>query len=125
MFDRHPPIILWSFAKGPASHDQKDFAPVDPPFVRADHSLFLPAAQKKKSFEAWLAEFKTEAAAKGISQATLQSALSKVQYLPKVIELQKNQPEFKFTVEEYLIRVASEARVLRGREVLAEQRLTA
>jgi membrane-bound lytic murein transglycosylase B len=79
-------------------------------------------AQKKKSFEAWLADFKTEAAAKGISQATLQSTLSKVQYLPKVIELQKNQPEFKFTVEEYLIRVASDARVLRGREVLAEQR---
>jgi membrane-bound lytic murein transglycosylase B len=80
------------------------------------------AAQKKKSFEAWLTEFKTEAAAKGISQATLQSTLSEVQYLPKVIELQKNQPEFKFTVEEYLNRVASEARVLRGREVLAGQR---
>jgi membrane-bound lytic murein transglycosylase B len=79
-------------------------------------------AQKKKSFEAWLADFKSEAAAKGISPATLQSALSKVQYLPQVIELQKNQPEFKFTVEEYLIRVASEARVLRGRQVLAEQR---
>jgi len=80
------------------------------------------SAQKKKSFEAWLADFRTEAAAKGISQATLQSALSRVQYLPKVVELQKNQPEFKFTVEEYLIRVASEARTLRGREVLAEHR---
>jgi membrane-bound lytic murein transglycosylase B len=79
-------------------------------------------AQKKKSFEAWLAEFKSEAAARGISQATLQSTLPKVHYLPKVIELQKNQPEFKFTVEEYLIRVASEARVLRGREVLGEHR---
>jgi len=79
-------------------------------------------AQKKKSFEAWLAEFKSEAAAKGISQATLQATLSRIHYLPKVIELQKNQPEFKFTVEEYLTRVASEARVLRGREVLAEQR---
>jgi peptidoglycan lytic transglycosylase B len=87
--------------------------------------LILPSpssAQKKKSFEAWLADFKTEAAAKGISQATIQSTLSKVQYLPRVIELQKNQPEFKFTVEEYLIRVASDARVSRGREVLAEQR---
>jgi len=80
-------------------------------------------AQKKQSFEAWLADFRSEAAAKGISQATLQSALSKVQYLPKVIELQKNQPEFKFTVDEYIGRVASEARALRGREVLAEHRL--
>ncbi len=81
---------------------------------------FPASAQKKKSFEAWLADFRTEAAAKGISQATIQSALSRVQYLPKVVELQKNQPEFKFTVEEYLIRVASEARTLRGREVLTE-----
>lgn len=88
-------------------------------------TLIIPStalAQKKRSFEAWLADFKTEAAGKGISQATIRSVLSKVQYLPKVIELQKNQPEFKFTVEEYLIRVASEARGLRGREVLAEQR---
>ena len=85
--------------------------------------MFTPSpalAQKKKSFQLWLADFRSEAAAKGISQATLRTTLSKVQYLPKVIELQKNQPEFKFTVEEYLIRVASEARVLRGREVLAE-----
>jgi membrane-bound lytic murein transglycosylase B len=77
-------------------------------------------AQKKKDFEAWLAGFRAEAAAKGISQATIQSALSRVQYLPKVIELQKNQPEFKYTVEEYLIRVASETRASQGREVLAE-----
>ncbi len=77
-------------------------------------------AQKKKNFEAWVADFRSEAASKGISQATLQSALSRVQYLPKVIDLQKNQPEFKFTVEEYLIRVASESRAARGREVLAE-----
>jgi len=87
--------------------------------------LIIPSptpAQKKKTFEAWLADFRSEAASKGVSQKTLQSALSRVQYLPKVIELQKNQPEFKFTVEEYLTRVASENRVLRGREVLSEQR---
>ncbi len=83
---------------------------------------FPAQAQKKKSFEAWVADFRSEAAAKGISQTTLQSTLSRVQYLPKVIELQKNQPEFKFTVEEYLTRVAPEARVSRGREVLAEHR---
>jgi membrane-bound lytic murein transglycosylase B len=77
-------------------------------------------AQKKKDFEAWVSGFRAEAASKGISQATIQSSLSRVQYLPKVIELQKNQPEFKFTLEEYLVRVASEARALRGREVLAE-----
>jgi membrane-bound lytic murein transglycosylase B len=81
---------------------------------------FPAQAQKKNTFEAWLADFRSEAAAKGVSQKTLQSALSRVQYLPKVLELQKNQPEFKFTVEEYLARVVSEARALRGREVLAE-----
>jgi len=82
----------------------------------------LARTQKEKPFSTWLADFQTEAAAKGISQATIRSVLSKVQYLPKVIELQKNQPEFKLTVEEYLNRVASESRAVRGRELLAEHK---
>jgi len=79
-------------------------------------------AQEKKAFEAWLAEVRSEALAGGISRATLDSALSKVQLLPRVTELEQSQPEFRLTVEEYLHRVVPESRVLRGREVLEENR---
>jgi membrane-bound lytic murein transglycosylase B len=80
-------------------------------------------AQKQKDFKAWVAELRTEALAKGISQATLDSALSSVQFLPRVIELDQTQPEFKLTVEEYLNRVVPDSRVLKGREALEENRV--
>jgi membrane-bound lytic murein transglycosylase B len=85
--------------------------------------LIIPSAapaQEKKAFEKWLAELRTEALAGGISRATLDAALTNVQILPRVAELEQRQPEFRFTVEEYLQRVVPESRVLRGREAMAE-----
>ena len=79
-------------------------------------------AQKQKDFDAWLADLRTEALAKGVSQATLESALSGVQPLPRVIELERSQPEFKLTVLEYLDRVVPDSRVEKGREALKENR---
>jgi len=87
--------------------------------------LFIPSpalAQKQKSFDAWLADLRTEALALGISQKTLDSALAHVQPLPRVIELERSQPEFKLTVQEYLDRVVPDSRVEKGREALEENR---
>jgi membrane-bound lytic murein transglycosylase B len=87
--------------------------------------LFLPSpalAQKQKSFEAWLSGVRTEALAKGISRATVDSALSTVQLLPRVIELEQSQPEYKLTVKEYLDRVVPDSRVEKGREALEGNR---
>jgi len=87
--------------------------------------LFIPSpapAQKQKNFDAWLADLRTEALAKGISQKTLDSALSRVKPLPRVIELERSQPEFKLTVIEYLERVVPDTRVAKGREALEENR---
>jgi len=79
-------------------------------------------AQKPKNFDAWLAELRAEALAKGISKATLDSALSGVQPIPRVIELERSQPEFKLTIREYLNRVVSDSRVSNGREALEQNR---
>lgn len=79
-------------------------------------------AQKQKSFDAWLADLRTEAAAKGIATATLDSALSGVKPMPRVIELERSQPEFKLTIQEYLDRVVSDSRVSKGKEALKQHR---
>ena len=79
-------------------------------------------AQKQEDFDAWLAEFRSEALAGGISEATLDSALSKVKLLSRVTELEQSQPEFRLTVEEYLNRVVPDRRVLKGREAMEENR---
>jgi membrane-bound lytic murein transglycosylase B len=82
----------------------------------------LSQAQRQQDFDAWLAELRSEALAGGISKATLDSALSKVQLIPRVTELDQSQPEFRFTVEEYLNRVVPDSRVLKGREAMEENR---
>jgi membrane-bound lytic murein transglycosylase B len=82
----------------------------------------FPILAEKQGFEVWLAGFRTEALDKGISQATLDETLSDLKLLPRVIELDRNQPEFKLTLEEYLDRVVTESRVVIGRKKLAENR---
>ena len=74
------------------------------------------------SFEAWLAEFRSEAGAAGISAATLDAAFAGVQPIERVIELDRQQPESVLTFEDYLTRVVPERRINIGREKLAQHR---
>lgn len=74
------------------------------------------------SFEAWLAEFRAEARARGISAATLERAFSGVRPLDAVIEADRRQPERRLSFAEYRAKVVSEARIRRGRQLLAEHR---
>lgn len=67
-------------------------------------------------FESWLRDLEQEAVAKGLSAGVVRQALTGVRPLPRVIELDRSQPEFKLTYEQYLTRVVSEARVREGIE---------
>lgn len=53
-------------------------------------------------FDAWLREFKTEAAGQGISQGTLAAALAGVSYDTRVVRLDRNQKHFKVSVESFI-----------------------
>jgi membrane-bound lytic murein transglycosylase B len=81
----------------------------------------LEAARPQK-FQAWLAEVRTQAIRQGISQGTVGKALASANYLPEVVELYRNQPEFKMTLDEYLNRVVSENRIALGKKKLHEYR---
>ncbi len=70
------------------------------------------------TFAAWIFELEKEALAKGISETTLNDVLPRVEFLDRVIELDRNQPEFKLTSKQYLSRVISKQRVRKGRELL-------
>jgi membrane-bound lytic murein transglycosylase B len=59
-------------------------------------------AAEKPDFPTWLAAFKQEALARGISQATLDAALGQVQPIPRVLELDERQPEIVETFWNYL-----------------------
>ena len=84
-------------------------------------AIGAPAAAEQ-DFGAWLLELRAEASSKGISEATLDAALNGVVPIPRVVELDRKQPEFTLTFDEYIQRVVPESRVQKGREKLAENR---
>ena len=69
-------------------------------------------------WDAWVAGFKGRAAAQGISQTTINRAFQGAGYLPGVIERDRNQVEFKRSLEDYLAIAASDERISTGKQML-------
>lgn len=80
------------------------------------------AEEDEDDFASWLAAFKVEAVADGISQATLEKAFEGVEPLTKVVELDRRQPEFTQTFWRYLDRRVTKQRIEQGRKLLAKHR---
>lgn len=81
-----------------------------------------PARANERSFSSWLGELRREAAGKGISASILDAALAGIQPLARVIELDRRQPEFTLTFEDYMARVVSQGRIDKGRALYAQHR---
>lgn len=82
--------------------------------------LALPA--QAAEFDFWVQELRQEAAKRGISATTFDAALKGVRPNPRVLELDRSQPEFTLTFQEYLDRVVTPKRIETGREMLAKHR---
>ncbi len=76
---------------------------------------------EEKGWQSWLANLRAEALEKGIKPTTL-DVLNDLKPIPRVIELDRAQPEFKLTLAEYLKRVASPTRIRQAREKLQANR---
>jgi membrane-bound lytic murein transglycosylase B len=68
-----------------------------------------------ESFQAFLGGVRTEARRAGISAATLDRAFAELHPNPRVIELDRKQPEFVLTWEQYRTRVISDQRIADGK----------
>ncbi len=80
-------------------------------------------AAPQQGFVQWVAAFRAVARADGISDATLRTAFDSVQYLPRVVELDRAQPEFTRTVWQYLDGAVTPQRIVHGQEKLQELRV--
>lgn len=78
------------------------------------------SAHAQTGFDDWLAAFRQEAAAQGISAATLDAALTGLMPVERVVELDRRQPEFLQTFSDYLRLRVTASRVARGQELMAE-----
>lgn len=75
-----------------------------------------------EGFRDWLDELRMEAGGRGISDATLSTALRDVEPVILVIELDRRQPEDDRTFLNYLSRCVDDRRSRRGRAMLAKHR---
>ena len=85
-------------------------------------SISLVSNTNAEDFNTWLDKLKTEAKRQGISQKTLDSSLIGIKPIPRVIELDRKQPEFTLTFAEYLKRVVSDRRIRIGKFKLKEHK---
>lgn len=73
-----------------------------------------------QDFSLWLDSLRVEARAAGVSQQTLESALSAIEGpLPRVLELDRNQPEFTQSLQDYVAVRVSETRIANGRGMMS------
>lgn len=68
------------------------------------------APAEENGFATWLEGFRREAVAQGIRPATLDVAFAGVAPIPRIIELDRKQPETTLTFDEYIDRVVSDQR---------------
>lgn len=76
----------------------------------------LQATVDQSDFQRWLAGFRETALAAGITRETLDRSLSGIEPIPRVMELDRKQPEFTTSYETYLTSTVSQARVDKARQ---------
>ncbi|MGC6485154.1 MAG: lytic murein transglycosylase [Candidatus Puniceispirillales bacterium] len=76
--------------------------------------LGVTTAHAAENLDDWLRDLRADARAEGVSEATLDAALTGVALVPRVIELDRKQPEFTLTFAQYLDRVVPVSRQKRA-----------
>jgi lytic murein transglycosylase len=71
-------------------------------------------------FDAWLSAFRQDAASRGISEATLASALGGLTYDPVTIRYDRNQKVFRQSFEEFSARMVNSYRVRKGASMVRQ-----
>lgn len=88
--------------------------------LSAAPAFAAPCGSGPAGFASWLSQFKREAAAKGVSSATLGRALDGVSYDARVIGLDRSQHSFKLSFEQFYARRAGGGLVNKGRSKMKQ-----
>jgi lytic murein transglycosylase len=91
-------------------------------FIITVLSLCVTVAQAdtQQTFTEWLQELKADAVREGISKKTVDATFKHAKLLPRVIQLDRSQPEFISTFLDYLNRRVNTSLVERGRYLLTQ-----
>jgi len=76
--------------------------------------------EHSQRFARWIADFSSSARTAGIHEATLQIVFDNVRFVPRVVELDRAQPEFTRAVWDYLDSALSKQRITLGKDRLLQ-----
>jgi len=93
------------------------------PLCAASGAISALARAAEGDFSAFLAGVRHDAIARGIRPATVDAAFRNAQFLPRVIELDRKQPERTMTFTQYIAKVVTPQRKEDARRQLAENRV--
>lgn len=82
--------------------------------------LIFPFCAKAETFPEWLSIFKTQAVKQGISPELIDKAFQDINPIERVIELDRKQPEGKWTFAQYKEKVVNPVRIAQGRRMMRE-----
>lgn len=77
--------------------------------------LFSFKAFSQNDFKQFLSDISKEAEKKGIATKLIKDFKNKTVFIPRVIELDRSQPEFKLTLDQYLNKVVTPTRIKKAR----------
>lgn len=112
-------ISALAFASACGAETAVPARPVARPDPATDPGL---RPQPNASYDAWVKAFRDRARARGITETTLNRAFRGQGFLPGVIDRDRNQTEFRRTLEDYLAITAPEDKIAFGRGRFARHR---
>jgi membrane-bound lytic murein transglycosylase B len=86
------------------------------------HALVQSAAADQQAFDACLKSLQSSARDQAVPESVVEEVLGSLEFQPRVIELDRDQPEFRQSFSAYLRARVNETRVRRGRELLTRHR---
>jgi membrane-bound lytic murein transglycosylase B len=92
------------------------------PTTTATVATLAETGRDPAQFPAYVEQLKRQALAQGISQATLDNAFANAHFVDRVIKADRNQPEKKITLDDYLKRVLPPAKIEQGRTLSRQYR---
>ena len=80
----------------------------------------IPTVSHAEDFQTWLNDLRVEAQKRGVSNTIFNAALGDAKPIKRVIELDRSQPEFTLTFDEYLNKLVSKTRAEKAAQKLIE-----
>jgi lytic murein transglycosylase len=85
--------------------------------------LLVAHAGEQQNFQEWLQELKADSLREGISRQTVDATFKQAKLLPRVIQLDRSQPEFISTFFNYIERRVTPHVIDRGRQLLSQHQV--